>query len=173
MFSESAPLYQRLVVEQQTLLSLRSWEFRFQRDPGLFVVSATLKPEEADFDAVLGAIQAALNRIATGEIDAERINAVRSHTRYALLASLQTPADVADLIGGIIAAGGTLESLTEYLAALDAVTEADIASAAAAYLTESRRFAVSLAPRTEADGPRPPPSAPCSPTEGSSEEQEQ
>ena len=45
-FAESAPLYQRLVVRDQTLLQLGAWENDFHRDPSLFMVTGVLKPAE-------------------------------------------------------------------------------------------------------------------------------
>ncbi len=162
-FAESAPLYQRLVVRDQKLLQLEAWTNDFHRDPALFVASGQLKPSDGapDFDGVLSAIQQELGHIAAGRVPAERVDAVRSNLRYGLLASLETPADVADLLGSFIAAGGSVAALDEYLEALAAATPEDVARAAARYLTEGRRFVVTLAQRTEADGPPPEPTNPC------------
>ncbi|MEM9073189.1 MAG: pitrilysin family protein [Myxococcota bacterium] len=162
-FAESAPLYQRLVVQDQTLLTLGSWNRDFHRDSALVVINGQLKPTESApaFDAVLEAIQTELSQIAEGNTPAERIEAVRSNLRYGLLGSLRTPDDVANLLGNFAAAGGSVASLDEYLAALAAVTPDDVAQAARQYLTPSRRFIVTLAPRTEADGPVPEPGNPC------------
>jgi len=170
-FAESAPLYQRLVVRDQSLLTLGTWERDFRRDPGLFMVLAALKPREGapGFDPIVAAVQEELRRIAGGEVPEERIEAVRSHVRYAMLAGLETPSQVADLVGRFVGAAGSVEAIDEYLEALAAVTAEDVARVARDYLTPDRRFLVTLAERTEEDGPAPPPGAPCAPSPEASE----
>ncbi len=149
-FSEPSPLYPRLVVDERRALELGSWAGDSSRDPHLFVAYATLS-EGQSFDDILGAMQAEVERIGRGEAEPERVEAVKSHIRYAMLTGLQTPSDVADLIARTIAVGGRLEVLDEYLAALAAVTPEDVARVAREYLTPSRRFVVTLShgPRGE------------------------
>lgn len=144
LFSESAPLYQRLVVEDRSVIELGSWAGAHSIDPHLFVATAVLA-EGAEFDATLGALQGAIDALAEGEVDAERVEAVKSHVRYALLTDMQTPSDVADMAARYIAVGGSLDALDGYLAALAAVTPADVSRVAGELLTESRRFVVTLA----------------------------
>ncbi len=144
-FSEPSPLYQQLVVDQQKVLALDSEAGDYNRDPGLFSVSATLKPG-TDPASIVSAIQAEVGRIAAGQVAAERIAAVQSHLRYGMIMGLETPADVADLLGRFIAVGGTVGTLDEYMNALAQVTPADVARVAGAYLTEKRRAVVTLTP---------------------------
>ncbi len=144
-FHESSPLYQRLVVDEQELLSLSSWAGDLSRDPHLFVANAILQPG-GDFEPILEAIQAEVGRVAAGEVPAERIEAVKSHARYGLLTRLQTPDQVADLVASFIAVGGSLDALYEYLDALAAVTPEDVQRVASQYLVPERRFVVTLAP---------------------------
>lgn len=143
-FSEPSPLYQRLVLDERRLLELSSSAGHFARDPHLFMVDATLT-EEASFDAIVRALQEELDRLAAGEVDPERVEAVKSHVRYALLSSMQTPSDVADTAASFIAVGGDLGALDGYLEALAAVTPEDVARVAREYLNEDRRFVVTLA----------------------------
>ncbi len=142
-FSEPSPLYQRLVVNERSVLELGSWAGELSRDPHLFVIQATLA-EGQSFDDILGAIQGELDGLAEGHVDAARVDAVKSHIRYAMLTELQTPSAVADLIARTVAVGGSLESLDAYLAALAAVTPEDVTRVAREYLTPSRRFVVTL-----------------------------
>jgi len=151
-FSTSAPLYQRLVVDERKLLALRSFaSSTMSRDPGLFVIDAT-SAEGTDLSEVVATIQARLNAIASGRASAERIRGVQSNLRYARILGLETPDDVADLIANTLAIGGDLARLDEFLAALDAVTPEDVARTATRYLVESRRSVVILRP-----GPPPQP----------------
>ncbi|MBX3248187.1 MAG: insulinase family protein [Myxococcales bacterium] len=162
-FAEPSPLFQRLVVDERRLLELSAWERSFTRDPGLLVVTTVLAPGEGapDFEGITEAIQAELGRIAAGEIEPEQIEAVRSNLRYSLLTDVETPSDVADLLGNFAAAGGSIAALDEYLAALAAVTPGEVAAVARRYLTPTRRFRVTLAERSEADGPTPTPAPLC------------
>lgn len=143
-FSEPSPLYQRLVVDERAALELGSWANDHSRDPHLFVAHATLA-EGQSFDAILGAIQGELDRIAAGQVEPERVEAVKSHIRYGMLSELETPSAVADLVARTIAVGGRLDVLDQYLAAVAAVTPEDVARVAREYLTADRRFVVTLA----------------------------
>ena len=149
LFDDSSPLYQRLVVEQQKLLDLESWASNWSRDPGLFVISAKLK-EQSGFDEIEAELQQAIDAVARGEVDAARVEAVRSHLRYGLTMGVETASDAADTLAQFIAVAGTPDGMREYLAALAQVTPADVARAAARYLTPQRRFRVTLRakPRT-------------------------
>lgn len=142
-FDPSSPLYQRLVVEDQSVLELESWAGEHTRDPGLFVVSAALAPGR-DFDPILDALQREMVDIAAGRTPPERVRAVQQHLRYAMSMGLETPSSVAGLIASAIAVSGRVESIDEYLAALARVTPEDVARVAGRYLTPERRFVVTL-----------------------------
>lgn len=143
-FSEPSPLYQRLVVQERSLLQLHSWADELSRDPHLFVVQATLA-DGSSFDASIDALQRELDTLAAGEIDSARVEAVKSHVHYALLTAMQTPSDVADVAARFIAAGGRLGAIDDFMEALATVTPEDVARVAREYLNENRRFVVTLA----------------------------
>jgi zinc protease len=109
------------------------------------MATVTLKPGET-FDPILEAVQNELAKIGRGEVPAERIEAVKSHVRYALLTNVETPDQVADLVAQFLAVGGDLSAMDAYLEALATVTPEDVARAAARYLVPERRFVVTLAP---------------------------
>ena len=164
VFSRSAPLYQSLVVDRQELLSLGSWSGWFSRDPGLFVAQATLKPD-VSFESIRDAIGHEFSEIGAGHIPADRIRDVQNHLRYATLMGLETPGAVAELIGRFVSVTGDMNDVDAYLRALAALTPADVARVANRYLTDSRRFVVTLSSReTAAPAPTPvPAAAPASP----------
>ncbi len=143
LFDRSAPLYQALVVEQQRLLDLQSWAENFSRDPGLFVVSAELRDGKS-FDDIEREIQLAIDLLARGEVDPARVDAVRSHLRYGLTMQVETADDAADLMGQFIAASGSVDGLRAYLDALASVTKEDVQRVASLYLSEKRRFTITL-----------------------------
>lgn len=151
VFSESSPLYQRLVVDEQKAIRLYSWDGDYNRDPGLFIAGAVLKPD-VPFEPIIEAIQSELTGVARGHITDERIEAVRSNLRYSLLTGIETPDQAANLVGSFVAAGGDVGALERYLAALAAVDGEDIQRVAQRYLTERRRYVVTLAPRGEDEG---------------------
>ncbi len=152
-FSEPSPLYQRLVVDERRAIELGSWADDRNVDPGLFVAHAILT-EGQSADAVIGEMQAALDALGQGEVDAERLAAVKSHVRYAMLTELQTPSDVAELIAHTLAVSGELSTLDAYLAELAQVSAEDVARVAREYLGAGRRFAVTLSHgEAEADAP--------------------
>jgi zinc protease len=143
LFHSSAPLYQSLVVERQRLLALESWSSSWTRDPGLFVVGAELK-DRTSFGEIERDVQSAIDALAHGEIEAERVEAVRSHLRYGLTMGVETASDAVDTFAQFIASTGSTEALGSYLAALSAVTREDIARVAGQYLTPQRRYIVTL-----------------------------
>ncbi len=155
-FDESSALYQQLVVEQQLLTRLSSWSNDFSVDPGLFIATAVLSPSDGfsaptGFDPVLAAIQAELDRIASGELDTERIAAVQSHIRYAFLARLETPGRLASTLAGFIAVGGDVSALAEYLDALAELTPTEVAEVAAVHLRSDLQFVVTVAQAAEGE----------------------
>ncbi|MET0284667.1 MAG: pitrilysin family protein [Polyangiales bacterium] len=151
LFDRSAPLYQALVVEQQRLLDLASWDENFSRDPGLFVVSAELR-DSTSFDDVEREIQLAIDLLARGEVDPARVDAVRSHLRYGLTMQVETADDAANLMGQFIAVAGTPDGLREYLEALASVTKEDVQRVATLYLNDKRRYTVTLKSSPRKDG---------------------
>jgi len=161
-FHESSPLFQRLVVDEQTLLRLSSWENSFSIDPHLFNVSLTFRPTDdfdpaTSFEPAIDAVQQTLADIAAGGVSQERIAAVQSHIRYGLVADLQTPGNVANTVGRMIAVGGGAESLVEYLDALASLTADEVAEVAGRFLTIDRRSVVTLAPAGEGEDAEPRP----------------
>lgn len=148
VFSDSSPFYQQQVVRDRRLLELGSWAGDLAQDPHLFIAMATLAEADdphAALNQTLGAMQDALDALGRGEVAAERVEAVKSHVRYAMLGGLSTPSNVADLVAQFVAVGGEVSALDAYLAALGEVTVEDVASVARRYLNADRRFAVTLA----------------------------
>ncbi len=151
LFDESSALYQRLVVNEQRLLALSSWSSNWSRDPGLFVVSAELKPE-TQFAEVEDAVQRAIDEVAQGKGDAARVEDVRSHLRYALTMDVETPSKAADTLAQFVSVTGSVEGLPRYLDALAQVTASDVARVAQTYLRPTRRFSVTLAMKAKEGG---------------------
>lgn len=142
-FDASSPLYQRLVVRERKVLELESSQGELTRDPGLFVLSATLSPGQA-FEPIVSAIEEEISSIARGETPPERVRAVQQHLRYAQAMRLETPSSVAGFIADMMAVSGRLGAIDDYLAALMTVSPEDVARVARQYLTSERRYVVTL-----------------------------
>jgi predicted Zn-dependent peptidase len=113
------------------------------RDPHVLFASAILRDGQT-FDPILAQIQGELDELGRGEVDPDRLAAVKSHVRYATLTDQQTPADVADLVARFVGVGGSLDMIDLYLEELAAVTAQDVARVAHDFLNTNRRFVVTL-----------------------------
>jgi zinc protease len=143
-FGESSELYQRLVVKDQKLVELSADpDDLLNRDPGLFTISAKLKPETS-FDEVTKAIDEALAKVARGEPPEERLEATRSHLVHELVLALQTPQAIGVALAQWTAVTGDVHALETYEKALTMVTPADVARVAKAYLVPARKNLVTL-----------------------------
>jgi zinc protease len=143
LFGESSPLYRKLVVDEQQLIELSATHYRF-RDPYLLHVDATLK-EGTTFDEIQEEVTAAIAEIAGGEIARKRVEAVKSHARYAFQLGLETPKDVATALALLMSATGDPNGVDKYAQALSEVTVDDVVAVAKAFLADERRTVVTLA----------------------------
>jgi zinc protease len=143
LFGESSPLYRKLVVDEQKLISLGAAHYKF-RDPYLLHVDATLK-EGTTFDEVQQAVTEAIAEVAAGQIAPERVAAVKSHARYAFQLGLETPKDVATAIALLLSTTGDSEAIDKYAQALSEVTVDDVVEVAKEVFSEERRSVVTMA----------------------------
>ena len=104
VFGETSPLYRDLVLKQQKVESL-SAEASSRRDPGLFSIIARVRTV-ADLQTVRQQITQALAEAARTPVDSARLDAVRSHLKYAFAASLRSADAVARSVGESIAITG-------------------------------------------------------------------
>ena len=149
VFGETSPLYKKLVLNEQKVVSMSASHGIFaplSRDPHLFRVNLTLK-DGVTFKEIEDEITAAIAHAADGQISTERIDEVKSHSRYGFELSLETPGDVAVTIAMLMSATGDPDSVDKFVQALSATTPDDIKKVASSYLTEKRRTVVTLAPK--------------------------
>jgi zinc protease len=142
LFSEAAPLYQRLVVEEQ-VVDVLSGGAADHRDPYLFTTLARVKkPERLAY--VEGEIGAALEDLQDRPVEAGRLETVKSHVRYAFAMSLSTADNVAQSLAHYLALTGDPESVNRLYALYERVTSADIQAAARRYFAAEGRTVVTL-----------------------------
>jgi zinc protease len=131
-FGETAPLYKKLVLDQQRLEMLAA-SFSPSRDPGLWSVFALVK-DPADVPAIEGEIWDAIAALQREPVAAERLDEIRSRETYSFLSGLSTPDGVASALAFPLAMTGGLECIEEMYATLAEVTPADVQAAARAWL---------------------------------------
>jgi zinc protease len=124
LFSDSAPLYQELVVEKQWVDTLIGYAGS-QRDPYLFAIQARVKSEDL-VPKVKEAIDRHVAQLQAGQIDAPRLARIKSYLRNEFALSLDTPAAVADEVTYVVSLTGQVEDLNRLYEQYRKVTPADI-----------------------------------------------
>jgi zinc protease len=143
LFAERAPLYKRLVIDEQKLDSI-SGSNDLHVDPNLFSVLARLRQPQ-DLPAVEQAIDQEVARIAREGVDRDTLDQVLSNIRYSFAHGLSTADNVASIAAQFIAVGGTLDSVNAYYAQYPKVTSEDVQRVASTYFVPTNRTLVTLA----------------------------
>ena len=118
-------------------------EAEAKRDPGLFSILCGCESPE-DLPRVRARITAALADAAKSPIDPARLDAIKSHLRYAFAGSLTTADAVADAVGTAVATTGRPESINELFSAFDRLTPTDLQRVAAKYFQPGNLTAIIL-----------------------------
>jgi zinc protease len=124
LFSDSAPLYQELVVNKQWVDFIAGGP-DLSRDPSLFMVYGRAKSEDL-VPKVKETIDRYVQELATQPVDPKRLDRVKSYLRYSFALGLDTPGNVADEVTEAIAAAGDVDAINQRFAQYQAVTAADI-----------------------------------------------
>jgi zinc protease len=124
LFSESAPLYQQLVVDKQWVDSL-SGGAQEQRDPNLFIVLARIKKEEL-VPQVRQAIAAEVEKLQKEPVDPKRLDRVKSYLRYNFALGLTSPSAVGFAAASAISLTGEVSDLNKSFEQYQKVTPADV-----------------------------------------------
>ena len=137
LFGETSTAYRELVLEKRMAQRLGA-AFRFNRDPGLWAVTATVTGEP-NIAKVRETIDQAVARIQETPPAAKDLDDLKRRTRYGFLMSMDTPNSVAGGLARFIALSGGIESIETLYSELDKVTPADIQAVARKYLVNDRR----------------------------------
>jgi len=143
LFSESAPLYQELVVDKQWVDVLRG-DPGSLRDPYLFTITARVKSEDL-IPQVREAIGRHIALLQKGEVDAQRLARAKSYLRNSFLLSLSTPGSVARQVAQVIALTGKVEDLDRTYALYEKVTPAEVQRLTRDVFRSDRETVVTLA----------------------------
>lgn len=146
VFGETSPLHKALVLEEQRVTLLAA-DAESKRDPGLFTIVAQVRKPD-DVAAVRSRIEAALADAAKTPVDHGRLDAIKSHLRYAFAGSLDSPDAVALAVSYAISATGRPDSMNDLYAAYDRLTPDDLRRVAGRYFSRSNETVVNLESET-------------------------
>jgi zinc protease len=142
LFSEAAPLYQKLVVEEQEV-DLLFGGAADHRDPYLFEIVARVKdPERVKY--VEETITVALEALKTMPTDPRRLDQVKSHLKYAYAMGLNTAANAAQGLAHYAAMTGDPATVNRLYANYDRVTPEDVREIARKHFARTGRTIVFL-----------------------------
>ncbi|WNG60014.1 insulinase family protein [Archangium gephyra] len=141
----TSPLYKELVLDKQLAQEIYG-DFSIHRDPHLFGLVAILQAE-GNRDAVRDAFNAAVRELATGKVDASRVEAIKSNTRYGLLMGMETAKSVATQLSYFAGIFGTPDALAVHYQKVSEVKPGDLITFAKKYLTAANRTQLTLTPK--------------------------
>ena len=156
LFAKSAPLYQKLVVDEQWV-DFVSGSYRDHRDPYLFMIFARVKSDDL-VSKVQEAVDEHIRGLQTQPVDRQRLERIKSHLRYRFALSLDTPGSVAFTMARILNLTGDPATLNRVYEQYEKVTPDDIQRMARAVFQKTRQTVVTLshsAKSAESDPPNP------------------
>jgi zinc protease len=148
LFSESAPLYQELVVKNQWVDFVQGGP-DVRRDPSLFLVLARAKSEDL-VPKVKETIDRYAKELQTQPVDPQRLDRIKSHLRYAFALGLDTPGAIAAQVAEAISLTGDLDSINQRFALYQQVTPADIQRLARETFKSGNETIVTLSHKSDA-----------------------
>ena len=141
-FSSTSDLYQRLVVGEQKVASLRG-DAPSNVDASLFEITARVK-KAADLDYVRDRILEAVKGFQDKPVDAARLEAVKKHLRYSAALHMDSSDAVAEILAQFVALRRTPETMNKLFDEYSQLQPADVQQAAAKYLVDRSRTIVTL-----------------------------
>lgn len=142
LFSESAPLYQELVVEKQWADNLAGG-ISARRDPSLFNIFVRARSVET-LPQIEKTIADHLAKVAAEPIEPARLERIKSHLRYSFAASLDSPAAVAERLAEMLAITGDVQTLNQLYRRYAEVSPADVQRMARQVLAKSLETKIDL-----------------------------
>ena len=141
-FSESSPLYQRLVVSEQKVDALFPL-FEDRRDPYLVIAAARVK-DAKDMDYVLGVIIETFESFKIQTVSAELLEDVKSNLRYAFALSLDNSDSIASTLASFLGTQRDPETINRLFDVYASVTPGDLRAIANRYFLAANRTIATL-----------------------------
>ena len=124
LFSESAPLYQKLMVEEQWVDFVQGY-YADHRDPFMFFIFSRIKSDDL-VENVQSTIGQYIQKLQDESIDEADLERIKSHMRYQFALSLDSPDAVMDRIGNYLILTGDPKDVNRIYAQYQNVTPEDI-----------------------------------------------
>lgn len=141
-FSETSDLFQKLVIDEQSVDVL--WSSNADHvDPYLFTVLARVK-DPAQVAGVRRDIEATLERFREEPVDAQRLENVKKHLRYRFALGMNNAEAVASTLAHYVSLRRTPETINRLYDVYESLTPEDVMQIARRYFVESGRTAVTL-----------------------------
>ena len=141
-FGETSDLYKKLVVAEQKVDQLIV-DTPSSVDPALFTVLARVK-NPADALYVRDQILSAFARSRSAPVSTERLADAKSFNKYSLSRSIDSTERVAAVVNGYASFRRSFQTVNNYYRTLDALTPADLQSAAARYFIDNGLIVTTL-----------------------------
>ena len=142
LFSETAPLFRKLYLEEQIVDAL-SGGATDSRDAPLFtIMSRITDPTRVDY--VRDAIIAEIERMKSEAVDVSVLADTKAHMRYSFAMGLNNPSSIAQTLGHYLQLTGDPETVNRVYELYDLVSPEDIRTVANKYFAETNRTVVVL-----------------------------
>ncbi|MGI9261285.1 MAG: M16 family metallopeptidase, partial [Woeseiaceae bacterium] len=141
-FSDSSALYQKLVIQDQTVDQLAT-DFPQNKDPNLNLVYVRLTDERHAAD-VEAAILNTLAEARTTLVDAAKLSETKSRLRYAFASELDNSSNIGSALSDYVQHDRTPETINQMYKAYDDLTAEDLRRLADEYFVDASRVTVSL-----------------------------
>jgi zinc protease len=142
LFGPTSSLYHDLVLGRQLVDSLRPVSDT-SRDPSLFGVIARVK-KATDLEEVERTITKEVARLASGQVDGRRLDAVRSNLKYGTILQLDTADRLALTLAVMTAPTGDLDFINKLYGRIDQLTGGELVAFAKKCFTDANRTVVTL-----------------------------
>jgi zinc protease len=142
LFGETSALYQDLVLRRQ-IVDTMAPEEGVNRDPSLFGVLLRVK-DEKNLRTAERSVLLQVSALARGRVDAARLAAIKSNVRYSLIANLDKPDSIADLLVQYAALTGDLDYVNELAREIETLKPADLQEFAKRAFLDANRTTVTL-----------------------------
>ena len=149
LFSESAPLYKKLVVDEQWV-DFIAGSYSDHRDPYLFMIYSRIKSEE-NIEKVRKAIAEHVGQLQAELVDGDRLERIKSHLRYQFALGLDSPSSVAFTLAGYLNMTGDSETVNRVYERYQNVTPEDIQRLAVQVFRTETETAITLSHSPNAD----------------------
>jgi zinc protease len=142
LFGPTSPLYQNLILTRQIVEGMDA-TYEDHRDPNLFGVLLRVK-DKKDLKAVEHAVLKEISALATGKVDAARMEAVRSNLVYSNIMGLNKADTLALVLALNTQFTGDVQYLNRQFEAIGQVVPADLPDFAKKFFLDVNRTTVTL-----------------------------